>query len=362
MHSQDAQAPVGIVGGGLAGLTAAFELSRRGRAAVLFEAEPRLGGQIHTAHESGYVVELGAEGFVARSAALQALSERLGIAHELIGQASERSFGLDAGGLVPLAPGEAAAFLGFQVPSGEFGKGIRSFVRGMGSLTDALAASCKGVALHPATAIERISLAAGGVELHPQGQRAVRVSHLLLAVTAARAAELLAPIAGAEAGALCASPTLSSVTVSLGYSREAVSHDLDGTGFVVRDPEAHEGLRACTFTSSKFVQRAPAGQVSLRAFFRPTPAELDTLDEAAWRARAERQLGAILQIHGRAPHGWVSRWSAALPVHDAAHTARVAALEARLGTLPIRLVGAAFHGSGIDAAVRSALRVVDDLD
>ena len=53
--------------------------------------------------------------------------------------------------------------------------------------------------------------------------------------------------------------------------------------------------------------------------------------------------------------GFVSRWPSALPVFDAPHRARVDTLEAKLRNdrQPIWLAGAAFHGSGIDAAIRS---------
>jgi len=48
-------------------------------------------------------------------------------------------------------------------------------------------------------------------------------------------------------------------------------------------------------------------------------------------------------------------------VHTEEHRAHVAALETALANDPIALAGAAFHGSGIDAAVRSAERVAREL-
>jgi protoporphyrinogen oxidase len=39
---------VGIIGGGIAGLTAAHELSKAGHKVVLFEKHAELGGQVHT--------------------------------------------------------------------------------------------------------------------------------------------------------------------------------------------------------------------------------------------------------------------------------------------------------------------------
>ncbi|GAA1496416.1 NAD(P)/FAD-dependent oxidoreductase [Paeniglutamicibacter kerguelensis] len=48
-----------IVGGGFAGVTAARELSLRGRSTVLVEARDRLGGRTYTADHDGHAMELG---------------------------------------------------------------------------------------------------------------------------------------------------------------------------------------------------------------------------------------------------------------------------------------------------------------
>ena len=48
-----------IVGGGFAGVTAARELTMRGRSAVLVEARDRLGGRTYTADHDGHAMELG---------------------------------------------------------------------------------------------------------------------------------------------------------------------------------------------------------------------------------------------------------------------------------------------------------------
>src|SRR5574337_237265 len=51
-----------IIGAGIAGLTAAAELSREGIKVTLLEARDRLGGRIFTRHDvAGNPVELGAE-------------------------------------------------------------------------------------------------------------------------------------------------------------------------------------------------------------------------------------------------------------------------------------------------------------
>lgn len=59
MSKADSEVDVVIVGGGFAGVTAARELSMRGRRAVLVEARDRLGGRTYTADHDGHAMELG---------------------------------------------------------------------------------------------------------------------------------------------------------------------------------------------------------------------------------------------------------------------------------------------------------------
>jgi len=166
------------------------------------------------------------------------------------------------------------------------------------------------------------------------------------------AGKLLGGAFGAPAAALLGASCTSSVTVTLAYPRSAISHALDGTGFI-SDPSLLGGARAATFVSSKLPGRAPAGQALLRVFFRPTDEELADTNEA-WVQRAHDALCIALSIAQSPGRSWVSRWARALPVVDAAQRTRVSELETALAGSRIGLSGSAFHGSGIDAAVRSA--------
>src|SRR5262245_14713488 len=106
---------VAIVGGGLAGLTAAFDLVRAGRRVVLFDNQAEVGGQVRTRQDAGFVVEDGAEGFVASDTAVPALCQELGIADEIIPQRELRSLVYRNGGLSELSSREAAAMLGIPL-------------------------------------------------------------------------------------------------------------------------------------------------------------------------------------------------------------------------------------------------------
>lgn len=346
-----------IVGGGLAGLAAAFRLQGR-HEVVLIEACARLGGQIHTELSHGFVIERGAEGFVARSQAVPALASDLGMPEsELIAQSVMRSYGFDGQRLIALQAGEAASFLGFQVAAEDLGKGIRSFRRGMGSLISALEGNLHNrITLLRGVQASHVETGASGVRVTIDGGRVLEADALIVATSAAAASSLLTPVAGELATALQAARTLSSVTVELAYERDAIEHPLDGTGFVVATDHQQEGLRACAFTSAKFADRAPPGRVSLRLFFRPSSEQFVNARDAHLVERAVFGLRRVLAVRGEPLHAWVSRWPNALPVFDDAHRARVVALETRLHERAVYLAGSAFHGAGIDAAVSSGER------
>lgn len=351
---------VAVIGGGLSGLAVAFKRLGRGDRVTLFEANGSPGGQLRTRLEDGYVVEEGAEGFVASSEAVPALAEAVGCRERIVGQLTDRSFGFDGVRLHPLLPGEAARFLGFQVPAAELGRGIRAFAGGMGELVECLVGALGGATLRFGTPVSAVEPVRGSIAVHLASGSSESFDAVVIATGARAAAKLLEPI-DATAALLSGAPVVSSVTVALAYERTQVSHPLDGTGFVVAEEAQRGGLRACTFASSKLPGRAPRERALLRAFYRPNDDELDRLDDNAWSSRTADALAAILGITGAPEHVWVSRWPHALPVQDPKHRENVALVERALTPHRIVLSGSAFHGSGIDAALRSADRVSSEL-
>ena len=80
---------VAIIGGGISGLAAAYELEqhRRNGAAIdwqLFEASDRLGGIVETTRRDGYVLEGGPDGWVSEKSWARELVIELGLESELI--------------------------------------------------------------------------------------------------------------------------------------------------------------------------------------------------------------------------------------------------------------------------------------
>jgi squalene-associated FAD-dependent desaturase len=71
-------APVAIVGGGLAGITAALALGEAGLPVTVYEARPRLGGATHSFERDGLVVDNGQHVFLRCCTAYRGLLDRLG--------------------------------------------------------------------------------------------------------------------------------------------------------------------------------------------------------------------------------------------------------------------------------------------
>ena len=75
---------VAIVGGGVAGLTAAYRLKQRGVRVVVYEASERVGGSVRTSRSEGYLAELGPNSLSTPSPALRGLIAELGLEPSLV--------------------------------------------------------------------------------------------------------------------------------------------------------------------------------------------------------------------------------------------------------------------------------------
>ena len=96
-----------IIGGGIAGLAAAWYLQSDGIDYTLLEASERFGGLIHTQHKDNCIIEFGPDAFITRKPHAMDLVHELGIEDELIpvNDTPERIYVLSDGQLVPLPDG-----------------------------------------------------------------------------------------------------------------------------------------------------------------------------------------------------------------------------------------------------------------
>jgi oxygen-dependent protoporphyrinogen oxidase len=432
-----------IIGGGITGLAAAFELTGRSIPFRLFEASPRPGGLIQTEHIDGFTIEAGPDSVLATKPAALELCEALGLGPRLIsttpprtayvlrsgrlhalpspsvlgiptslrgiarydllswparfrlaleplipkrvqddesvGAFFRRRFGQQTVGLVaaPLLGGIHAGDVeslsmrslfprfaeaeargsvlrsfgrthrpGVSVPAGV---GLfRSLSSGMGELVTAILRRLPEGSMRCNAPVTSLSHDADGWRVCAGGED-VRARAVILAAPAHVAATLLASVEP-RAAALCAEvPYVSTASIALAYPRAAVRHPLDGSGFVVA--RRHNALRitACTWVSSKWGGRAPAGSVLLRAFIGGShdPDVID-LDDDTLVATAARDIAGVLGIEGAPQLARVYRWRRAGPQHNVGQIARVSAIEAALADRPgLFVAGSGFRSVGI---------------
>lgn len=75
---------VAVIGGGIAGVSTAYELVRNGAEFTLFEASHRLGGIVETVHHDDFVIECGPDSWITEKTSARELAVELGLEDEII--------------------------------------------------------------------------------------------------------------------------------------------------------------------------------------------------------------------------------------------------------------------------------------
>jgi len=97
-----------VIGGGITGLSAMYELhkwkkrNQKDVRLILIEAESELGGKIRSVHESGFVMEAGADSIVARKIEGLSFIDELGLEQEVVYNSTGISFIYTEGTLKPI--------------------------------------------------------------------------------------------------------------------------------------------------------------------------------------------------------------------------------------------------------------------
>jgi len=431
---------IAIIGGGISGLAAAYELARRNRPFTLFEATGRLGGLVRTEQDGGFTIEAGADSMLVQKRAAFELCEELGLVPHLLSVKVPRTaFVLHAGTLYPLPHGSllgipstwgSLASYALLPPLARARVALEPLIRAAPAATDEslddfvsrrfgsvfarrvaqpllggihagdvrqlsvrslfpklVEAERSDGVLRWARRTARARSAEGAFRSLPGGmsdlvtaiQRrlpadSIRCAHpvqsiehhdgawristaadattaraVILACPAYVAGSLLAPIAP-DAAALCQTvPYVSTVSVALAWTRAAVAHPLAGSGFVVARAASDTRITACTWVSSKWDHRAPAGQVLLRGYLggEHDPAVVDMTDEEIITV-VVRELSAILSITGAPLLARVSRWPRRGAQHTVGHLARIGELERALSRHQgVFVTGSGFRSIGI---------------
>ena len=337
-----------VVGGGIAGLSAAWDLAQAGADVTVLESERRPGGVIVTERRDGFLVEGGPDGFLAAEPELPALAVELGIAGSVVTQQARGTSLWTGKTFEPLEEGRAAELLGIETRAPSLTAGFRSFAGGMAEPVAALAERLLNC-LRFTQGVTGIATARAGWRVALTGGSAHEAEGLVLALPAYAAGRWLEQIGVTGARALADVAYAPSITVSLAYRADQIKGPLEGTGFV-----GGISLRACTYASSKFAGRAPDRHVLLRAFLAPADGEPAQL--------AHAELSAILGIRGAPLWSRAFQWTRGLPRYREHHAAHLADVRERLARLaPLTICGAGYDGAGVSSCVRSGRQAAAEM-
>ena len=110
---------IAVIGGGITGLTAAFELQRANVPVTLYEADSRVGGVIQSVREGGYLAEFGPNSVLETSPKIGTLVNDLGLsARRMYSDPGAENRYLVRGRKPVRLPGSAGEFLGTPLFSG----------------------------------------------------------------------------------------------------------------------------------------------------------------------------------------------------------------------------------------------------
>lgn len=336
---------IAVVGAGITGLSAAWQLIQNTGEVTVFDAERRAGGMIVTERRDGFVVEGGPDGFLAAEPDIQDLAREVGIGDRMVDQMVKGSALWTGKRLEPLAEGRAAELLGIQVSAeSELSRGFRSFSSGMTEIVDELGARLSQ-RIRRAQGVSGLAPAARGWRLTTSDGSSLDADAVVLAVPAWVTARLLGSVGVAAARALGDVVYQPSITVSLAYRACQVPAELDGSGFVSA-VEWEGRVRACTYAWRKYPGRAPDGFALLRVFLDPVDGDPATI--------AHGELAQILGVRGGPLWARTFEWPRGLPRYDHHHAERVSRVREGLARLPpLAIAGAACDGVGVSACVKS---------
>jgi len=404
-----------VVGGGIAGLAAAYDIVRQGDEVVLHEAGDRLGGKLRTEPFAGADVDVAPDAFLARRPEAVQLCDELGLRDRFETPAVASSYVWSRGALRPIPRGQvlgvptdfvALARSGILSAAGVARAALEPWWPGRPLGDDASIGEVVARRYGRETLERLVDPLLGGINagdtdqlsidtVAPQIAAAARADRSL--TRALRRASATAPAgpvfyglrggmetlakalvaaidtAGGriETGSAVASPddldadgvvwatprpelvAYSSVTLVLfAYPDAAVTRPLDASGFLVPRPDGLL-MTACSWASTKWAHLAAPGRFLLRVSAgRHGDERVDAMTDEAVVARLRDELALTMGVAGEPLEVAVHRWPQAFPQYAPGHLDRMREMIAGSSS-SVSLAGAVVGGVGIPACIGS---------
>jgi oxygen-dependent protoporphyrinogen oxidase len=404
-----------VVGGGIAGLAAAYDLARHGDEVVLHEAGDRLGGKLRTEPFAGTEVDVAPDAFLARRPEAVQLCDELGLRDRFETPAVGSSYVWSRGALRSLPAGQvlgvptdfvALARSGIVSTPGVARAALEPWWPGRPLGDDASIGEVVARRFGTETLERLVDPLLGGINagdtnqlsidtVAPQIAAAARADRSITrALRRARATTPAGPLfyglrggmetlvkalvaaidrAGGriETGSAVTSPdtldvdgvvwatprpelvAYSSVTLVLfSYPDGAVTRPLDASGFLVPRPEGLL-MTACSWASTKWAHLAAPGRFLLRVSAgRHGDERADAMTDGEVVARLRDELALTMGVAGEPLEVAVHRWPQAFPQYAPGHLDRMREMISGSSS-SVSPAGAVVGGVGIPACIGS---------
>lgn len=453
-----------VIGGGIAGLAAAYELFREGQDFILIEENNYFGGKIKTTLKDGFVLEGGPDCFLSEKPQVFQIARELKFEDKIIGTNDEfkgtyilsggklhelpeglmmmvptkivpfalspliswpgkirmgmdlfiprktddadeslysfvtRRLGREAlekiaepliGGIHAGTPEEMsvkASFPRFVEMEKKYGSLIKgmltakaisgkkpkaknnltyfmSFQKGMGELPENIVKTLPDYRLFTGKKAVKISYKNGKYQTFLQNGEVIESKHVILALPAFAAANLLEGLNNDLAELLAQTGFASSATITLAYKKDDWPFKVNTFGFVVPRIEKRH-LMALTYSSIKWSYRVPDDNYLLvRGFLGGANNQEDVfLPEKEMVELVLKEIKEILGVSAKPLFYEVFRWPQGMAQYKVGHLERLAKIENLIQEMPgLALAGSSYRGIGVPDCIKSGREAVRNL-
>jgi len=194
----------------------------------------------------------------------------------------------------------------------------------------------------------------------PDGKEEFAARHLILSVPAYHAAGLLQPIDTSISKTLSGIYYPPVTMVFFGYKADAVSHPLDGFGYLIPAKEQRKIL-GTIWSSTIFPNRAPDGKVAFTTFVGGSrQPEITENDDYSLRKLVHTEIASILGIQNDPDFYYIKKWNRAIPQYRLGYASVINQIESFEQTYRgIHLCANYRGGISVGDCVMNARRTVD---
>jgi oxygen-dependent protoporphyrinogen oxidase len=242
---------------------------------------------------------------------------------------------------------------------------------GMRQVVDAIAAQLPANAIHLSSQVHAIARPAPDRRPHstPENTWIIKTAFgqepfdgLILALPAWASAGLLRPFNAPLAEALASVPYSSSITVTMGFNKEALRSLPPGFGYLVPAIE-NRSMLACTFVHAKFAGRTPEDKGVLRCFLGGSGNEhlLDETD-AHLTEIVLGELSEILNLKAKPNFVRIVRSRHSMAQYAVGHLERMQTVRDTVAAIPgLALAGNAYQGIGVPDCIRTGQQAAETI-